>query len=95
MPALLHFYNTYCKRLNADCGDVLAWAIIEVAAWLNTCTRVRRVTSVAISASRSVASEFVLFSIELSVKLMVCSRRFIIAPKSPRVCDTFSIAWSN
>src|SRR3546814_3265362 len=68
---------------------------MAVAAWLRTCARASAVLSAEKSAS-STRERASLRLVELVVRLLtVDSRRFWIAPRSPRLAATVSIALSR
>src|SRR4051794_24643748 len=77
-----------------DCVDWLAWASIEVPAWVRTWARVKLVISDAMSVSRIRDSEAVVFSMAVFRLLTVWSNRFWMAPRSARCDDTVLIAAS-
>ena len=69
-------------------GIWLAWASIEVPAWLRIWLRVKFAISRAMSVSRIRDSEAVRFSTATFRLLIVCSRRFWVAPNDDRTDDT-------
>src|SRR3954453_18909230 len=74
--------------------DWLAWASIDVPAWVRTWLRVKLVISWAMSVSRIRDSDAVRFSAVVFRLLMVCSNRFWMAPRLARAVDTFLMAVS-
>jgi hypothetical protein len=70
----------------------LACASIAVPAWERICERVKLIISAAMSVSRIRLSEAERFSTATLTLLMVCSKRFWMAPSSARCVDTSVIA---
>ena len=73
----------------------MAWASIAVPAWSMIWFLVNEAISRAMSVSRMRDSEADRFSTDTSRFLIVCSRRFWVAPRLPRVVETDEMAVSS
>ena len=85
-------YENYCNNCKMDWGCWFAWASIACADCIRTLFFVNSIISFAISTSRIRDSAAVIFSVVTPRLLMVCSRRFWMAPNLPRLVETWLMA---